>query len=456
MIIGHDLLERTCKNMIETILLCLANATRGTIYRVGSMPNLQAVRITSGERENGGDRLKWGLPEASDYNHPGKTWEQYRDRPGHVLEAMGWCVEKQKSWTADDPYEDIRSVRKQLRGEIEDFHHMEPVVVRKLDMGIGAGNDVPCPADYRGNLIWQDTDYVIVAVVKIHFLPYTIQRGDRSTKVIKKLSRTLGTELLSLSAREMLSSAQKELAQQRFQACNSLAHDMRNTLMKLSFVFSAVNAEISFLREQWELRLKQALPDLDDKGSILSRLNQIIQMRLPQLSGSEDLVKISQDLLKYQKQFASLSLLPQEAEMWINNKLLKRWSRLLAECQVWEDARGEILQHLDRLKRLIWNGLDKSMAGKIRNLPEDLKESWIRIAYSSFSGERLNLMDEILQFLEHPALDIPHKQQTKRVLKSLKAIAEIIPEMEERANRMIYSLRDGNGAATAIDPLLPI
>jgi len=196
------------------------------------------------------------------------------------------------------------------------------------------------------------------------------------------------------------------------------------------------------------------LPDLDDKGSILSRLNQLIQMRLPQLNGSEDLVKISQELLKYQKQFASLSLLPQEAEKWINNKLLKRWSRLLAECQVWEDARGEILQHLDRLKRLIWNGLDKSMAGRIQNLPEDLKESWIRIAYSSFSGERLDLMDEILQFLEHPALDIPHKQQTKRVLKSLKAIVEIMPEMEERANRMIYSLRDGNG--TAIDPLPPI
>ena len=123
----------------------------------------------------------------------------------------------------------------------------------------------------------------------------------------------------------------------------------------------------------------------------------------------------------------------------------------MAECQVWEDVRGEILQHLDRLKRLIWNGLDKSMAGKIQNLPEDLKESWIRIAYSSFSGERLDLMDEILQFLEHPALDIPHKQQTKRVLKSLKAIVEIMPEMEERANRMIYSLREGNGAA--LDPL---
>ena len=28
---------------------------------------------------------------------------------------MGWCVEKQQSWTADNPAEDVRSVRKQLR-----------------------------------------------------------------------------------------------------------------------------------------------------------------------------------------------------------------------------------------------------------------------------------------------------------------------------------------------------
>ena len=89
------------------------------------MPRLQAERITSGVREDG--QIKWGLPQDSDYNPPGKEWEQYRDHPGHLLEAMGWCVEQQKSWTADNPQEDIRSVRKQLRGEVEDCHHMEPV-----------------------------------------------------------------------------------------------------------------------------------------------------------------------------------------------------------------------------------------------------------------------------------------------------------------------------------------
>jgi hypothetical protein len=179
MIIGDDILARTCKDMIETILLTLEDATKGTIYRVGPMPELQAVRVTSGYRDRSSGQIEWGLPEVSDYNFPGKSWEQYRDRPGSVLEAMGWCVERQKSWTADDPYEDVRSVRKQLSGEIEDFHHMEPVLVRKCDLYGNELDRLDYPLDHMGRPIWQSTEYVVAAVVKIHFNPCKIKIGDR-------------------------------------------------------------------------------------------------------------------------------------------------------------------------------------------------------------------------------------------------------------------------------------
>ncbi len=53
MVIGNDILEKTCKDMIENILFCLGDARKGTIYRVGQMPKLQAVRITSGARDRG-------------------------------------------------------------------------------------------------------------------------------------------------------------------------------------------------------------------------------------------------------------------------------------------------------------------------------------------------------------------------------------------------------------------
>ena len=126
-----DLLVATCRTMIKTVLSCLDNATKGTIYKIGLMPELIAMRVLSGARKQDSDELEWGLPAVSDYNPPGKKWEHYRDQPGRPLEAMGWCVEKQMSWTADNPMQDPRSVRKQLSGEREDEFHMEPVLVRK-------------------------------------------------------------------------------------------------------------------------------------------------------------------------------------------------------------------------------------------------------------------------------------------------------------------------------------
>ena len=115
--ISAPVLERVCKNMIEIILHCLPQATRGTVYKAGSIPHLRVVRVASGHRQGETDEISWDLKTGSDYDFPGKVWEDYRDRPGGTLEAMAWCVERQKSWTADDPEHNVRSVRKQLEGK---------------------------------------------------------------------------------------------------------------------------------------------------------------------------------------------------------------------------------------------------------------------------------------------------------------------------------------------------
>jgi len=428
--------------MIETILFCLKDATKGTIYRVGPMPRLLAIRVTSGVREDSSDEIRWGLPEASDYNLPGKSWEHYRDHPGHVMEAMGWCVERQKSWTADNPYEDLRSVRKQLSGEIEDFHHMEPVLVRKSYL-YRDEDQLEYPLDYEGKPIWKDEEYVVVAVVKIHFKPYSIRRGDRSTKIIKKLSRTLGTELLSLNIRETLSDAQKELARQRLQSCNVLAHELRNTLIKLGFIFSAINAEISYLREQWELQIEKAFPELCSKKAILARLNELILEHLPAIDGPALLADISKQLLASQQELADLSLLPHIGEKWLSNKIRPKWEYLLTEGQPWGEEREEVLRLLDCLEKTMWIGVDEQLALKMQHLPADLKAMWSKLAYIDFTADKLPILEEIVQLLDHPALDIPHKLQTRKIITSLKALVEMIPEVEERANRIIYSLKNG-------------
>jgi len=438
-----DLLEKTCKEMIRTILCCIDSATKGTIYRIGPMPQLQAIRITSGVREDGTDQIRWGLPSVSDYNYPGKRWEQYRDRPNHVLEAMGWCVERQKSWTADNPFEDVRSVGKQLRGEIEDFYHMEPVLVPKTDLYGACHGRVELPEDWQGNPIWHDSPYVVAAVVKIHFKPYSLKRDDRSTKIIKELSRSLGTEILSLSLRETLFRAQKEFTRQRLHSCESLAHELRNAFIKFGFIVSAINAEMGILRGYWEDHLRRVFPDLEWKEKILGRLNVLVSQHRSGLGENPEWKKLAEALVKEQTELVALQLLPSQAEQWVRYKIRPKWKRLLVEYKGLGKDEEEIGQLLDRLGDSLWLGMNPQILRQAEQIPRDLRDRWPALVYSYYTAEKLPPLGEVLQWLEHPDLPVPHKLQIRKVLNCLKAMVEVVPEMEERTNRILLSLKSG-------------
>ncbi len=447
MILIENLLEDTCKKMITTILWCLDHATKGTIYRVGPLPELRVIRVTSGIRGAEADLIEWGLPSVSDYNEPGKSWDEYRDRPNHPLEAMGWCVEKQQSWTADDPAEDTRSVRKQLRGELEDVYHMEPVLVRKSDLYGKDADASEYPEDWEGRPIWQDSEYVVAAVIKIHFLPHTLRRGDRATRIIKELSRSLGTELLSLHVREKLSRSEQEFARQRLQSCQILAHELRNTLIKFGFIFSAINAEIGILRDEWEAQLRAAFPDLEWKGPILDRLKELIHLRLPTLSDAAEWQPLCATLLAELEELAVSPLLPTQGEQWLKHKIQPKWRRLLSVAHAWVGDREEIEDLLRRLEAALRVGLNPDLARNLNHLPRELCAQWISLAYVYLNADNLLVLEEMLRFLENPALPVPHRHQIRKVLKHLKVLVEALPEVEERANRIILSLRYGNSLA---------
>ncbi len=438
-----DLLITTCKTMISTILSCLDDATRGTIYKIGLMPELTAVRVLSGARKPGSNKLVWGLPVVSEYNSPGKKWEMYRDLPGRPLEAMGWCVEKQTSWTADNPMEDPRSVRKQISGEPEDEFHMEPVLVRKKSL-YGRSQNLQYPVDWQGNPIWMDSEYVVSAVVKIHFQPGSLRGGDRSTVVVHNLARSLGSELLSLWFREKLYLAGKEFERQRLQSCEILAHELRNTLVKLGFVFSAINAQIGILRESWEKLLQQHRPELEWKEPLLDELCDVLSERVGELHSSAELLNLGQKLLAEQKELAALYLSPFQDREWVKNKIYPKWEKLLSATELWNRAQIESL--LDRLENALSTGISYDPSNNIDGLPVELLDRWSKLAYVQITSGNLFQLDEVIRLVEEPVLPVFHKEQMLRVLKSLRAIVYTIPEVEGKANSILQSLRFGNRA----------
>jgi len=433
-------LERACKEIIETILFCLPNAYKGTVYSIGSPPGLVATRITSGTIDKERENISWGLPESSDYNPPGKPWDEYRDQPGRVLEAMAWCVEKQKSWTAEDPELDTRSARVQVGQGRRDSHHMEPVLIRKQDLFLDGEPNLIYPRNYDGKAIWQDTDYMVVAVIKIHFRPGTIKIGSPETRLIKKLSRTLGTELLSYQLREESLKAMRELAQDKVNSCNIISDSLRNTITKSGLIFSLIKQEIGFLRDQWEEMLQDGCNLKATKREYIEQLANILDAR-------EDIEpEIRQELQEAHRKFLEFSLPPERAENWIHTKIEKKWEALLGNGNGDEQLRRTVRQALDGLRRSLYFGKDPQLVESFHYVPQHLKKEWVELIYKMPDQFDQVFLDRIIDILGNPELRLPHQDKSRKSLIHLKALAKIMGELEENTNVALRQVL--NGGAT--------
>jgi len=103
----------------------------------------------------------------------------------------------------------------------------------------------------------------------------------------------------------------------------------------------------------------------------------------------------------------------------------------------------EIGQLLDRLGDSLWLGMNPQILRQAEQIPRDLRDRWPALVYSYYTAEKLPPLGEVLQWLEHPDLPVPHKLQIRKVLNCLKAMVEVVPEMEERTNRILLSLKSG-------------
>ena len=437
--IDEGLLEQACKEIIETILFCLPNAYKGTVYRIGKPPKMIAKRITSGDIDGDRKKISWGLPERSEYNPPGRSFTDYRDQPGRPLEAMAWCVEKQKSWTAENPKRDGRSVRLQVEGVWEDFHHMEPVLIHKDDLYIGNEQDPEYPKNYKGEVIWQNSDYVVVGVIKIHFQPNTIKIGSQETRIIKRLSRSLGTELLSYQLRQQSLDAMSQLAQDKLQSYNILADSLRNAITKSGLIFSLVKLELGFLREQWEQILLQRSDQREMKREAVFSLNSALKNMTQQTD------ELAEGLAGIQNKFLDLSLPPEQGENWVCMQIENKWDELLHRKTLDEEQTREIRLGIDQLKRSLYLGRDPEILASYNELPESLKKEWVELIYSDIDRLDFQFLDRLIRFLGDSSLNLPYQEKSRKGLIRLKALAEIMGQLEQSTNVVLTQVLNGNG-----------
>lgn len=439
--IEQKALENACKEIIESILICLPNAFKGTVYRIGMLPEMVTTRITSGIIDEKEKAISWGLPEESDYNPPGKPWLDYRDEPGRPMEAMAWCVERQSSWTAEDPRNDARSVRLQVEGVWKDFHHMEPVLIRKKDLYLGEMKPLAFPENYAGETIWEKSDYVVAAVIKIHFQPYSIKIGGTETKVIKRLSRALGTELLSYQLREQSLEATRALAEDRLHSCNILADSLRNVITKSGLIFSLIKLEFGFLRDQWEKMLLDGSDQANIRGNAILALNELLE-NTNEISDNN----ITTDLIHKQNRFLKLHPSPEQGRNWLKMKIEDKWNALIHEGKIDENQAKVVYKEIEMLRKSLYLGEDPELLAAYNQLPESLKTEWIGLLYRDTDVFSLHRLNRLIDLLGDHRFNLPHKEKTKESLIRLKAVADIFGQLEEKTNVVLREVLNGHGS----------
>jgi hypothetical protein len=445
--IEKSVLKKACMEMIETILLCLPNAFKGTIYRIGKPQDLIAERITSGIIDNGRGNISWGLPAKSEYNTPGKPWLEYRDQPDRPLEAMSWCVEHQKSWTSENPEKDERNLKFTVDGIANDFHHMEPVIVSKSDLKLDMYSSPNYPKNYTGNMIWKDSDYIVVAVIKIHFFPFTIKVGSHETKVINKLSRSLGTELLSYQLRQDSIRTLEHLATDRLNSCNILADSLRNAITKSGLIFSLVKQEMGYLRDQWEKSLIEDRKEKNMKAEAIRDLNEML------LTLGEGYKELKENLAYAQNKFLELSLPPEKGENWVGMQIEERWKDLLYECPLDDKKQKIIWDTIDKLKKSLHFGYDPNIIANYNKIPEELKREWVNLIYRNNDKFDDSALDQVIKILANSALTIPSREKSRKTLTQLKALAQTMSKLEQNTNFLLDRVLNGGGKGLISDPL---
>jgi len=443
--IDSEILESACKDIIETILFALPDSMKGTVYRIGSPPASVVRRVTSGVIS--GDRLEisWGLPEVSDYNPPGKPWLSYRDEPGRPLEAMAWCVEKQRSWTAGDPQNDMRSVRLQVEGRESDFHHMEPVLIRKMDLYGTETPDIEYPKTFYNEVIWQDSPYVVVAVIKIHFKPYTIKMAGPQTKVIKKLSRALGTELLSYQLKQESMEAMQRLSCDRLASCNILADALRNAVAKTGLIFSLIKLELGFLRGQWEQALLKGTGKEGMRREAIDTLNEVIMQMEEDTDKREKLIAMHNRLLE-------ISLPTEKGEQWVDRHILKGWDEVLSRHSDDIHSKEKVLEGVERLKQSLRAGADPATIAAYTEIPDQLKMQWVELITRQPDSLDMELLDRFIDVLADRNLALPCQVKARKSLKHLKALAESMCQLESNTNTVLREVLNGNGKGAVSAP----
>lgn len=436
--IERALLEKTSKELIETILFCLPHARQGTLYSIGKPPDLITERIITGTVDRQKNEMIWGKTDSSEFDPPGRLWSQYRDEPGRTPQPLAWCVIHQQGKTMPESIDPgAESGSSHAKTTLSEFYCYEPIMVSKSVLDLDVYPSVEYPRDHQNKVLWKESDQAVVGVIKIHFLSPAFNPRHPELQIIKKLTDSLGTKLLSYQLRQDSVKAMQQVTKERLYACNILADSLRNAITKSGLIFSLIKQEIGYLRNQWESLLITEFKQKDQKKEAIRELNALLTAIV-----CNDQILL-QDLSRVQNKFLELSLPPEKGENWVVMQIETRWRNLLEIYPQPQLLAENILNTLGVLKNSLYFGLDPVYIEKYDKISFELKNEWINLIYQNFERFDPSTLNRIIKLLEDDTLQIESRERSYRRLVQLKALAETMNQLEHNTNFLLQQVLNG-------------
>jgi hypothetical protein len=229
----------------------------------------------------------------------------------------------------------------------------------------------------------------------------------------------------------------QQLAKDRLNACNILADSLRNTITKSALIFSLVKMEMWNLREQWEALLLKERHERNAKREAIKELEDVLQ----HMAGNAQEMK--KDLAAVQRRFLELPLSPQKAEKWVLLQIQERWRDLLDRSPQDERTSRRVWQTLEKLKLSLYYGKNPEVVAGYAGIPRELKEEWVDTIYSNVDGFNDTAIDRLIRLLANPALPIPSRERSRRMLTQLKVLAENMDQLERNTNFLLRHVLNG-------------
>ena len=133
----------------------------------------------------------------------------------------------------------------------------------------------------------------------------------------------------------------------------------------------------------------------------------------------------------------------------------QKWNEIFPR-QVIEAAKIlEIRGWIEQLKRSLYLGKDPEVLANYLQMPDSVKQEWIDLFYGAGESVDLGVVDRIIRLLEQPSLGLPFRDKSRKTLIRLKAVAEIIRQMEEVTNKVLHSVLNGPGGVSLPNGVSP-